>query len=101
MFQRGKKIAELQIPWELDDSIHTLLVYGSWIIGCSSTHTYVWKSSTYEFYTVLRTSQSRLGEDGLTGMICTMPTYVNKVFVDRRDGSVDIWNVSTGSVSDF
>jgi U3 small nucleolar RNA-associated protein 21 len=101
VFQRGKKAAELEISQEVDDIIHTLMVYGSWIVGCSLNRAYVWKSNTYEFHTTLRTNKSRLDQDGLTGLICTMPTYINKAFLGRRDGSVEIWNVSSGSVCGF
>ncbi|KAK8010544.1 U3 small nucleolar RNA-associated protein 21-like [Apiospora arundinis] len=37
------------------------------------------------------------GDNELTE-ICTMPTYLNKIFAGRRDGWVEIWNVSTGNL---
>lgn len=41
---------------------------------------------------------SRPGDNEITGGICNMPTYLNKIFVGRRDGWVEIWNISTGKL---
>ena len=59
----------------------------------------VWKSSTYEHYTTLTPTASRSATgDPLTGDMCNMPTFLNKIFIGRRDGSVEIWNLSSGKL---
>ncbi|KAH8681576.1 U3 small nucleolar RNA-associated protein [Xylariales sp. PMI_506] len=98
VFQRGKKIAELDLPIDLAEPIQRILVSGSWIIACCQTRIEVWKTETLEHYTSLFTMASQKGGNELTGAICTMPTYLNKIFVGRRDGWVEIWNVSTGKL---
>ena len=98
VFQRGKKVAELPLPLDLQQPINQIVVFGSWILGCSLTRIEVWKTSTLEHYTTLFTMASRKGDNELTGGICTMPTYLNKVFAGRKDGWVEIWNVSTGKL---
>lgn len=97
VFKRGKKVDELTIPEDLDQPIKQILALGSWIVACCQTRIEVWKSETYEHYTTLYpTASTEAGRD-LTTM-CTMPTYVNKVFAGRKDGSIDIWNVGTGKL---
>lgn len=98
IFQRGKKTGELELPLDLQQPIKQIIVFGSWILGCSLTRIEVWKTSTLEHYTTLFTMASRKGDNELTGGICTMPTYLNKVFAARKDGWVEIWNVSTGKL---
>ncbi|KAI1435643.1 WD domain-containing protein [Xylaria sp. CBS 124048] len=98
IFQRGKKVGELGIPADLQQPIKQILVFGSWIVACSTTRIEVWKSTTLEHYTTLFTMATRKGDNELTGGICTMPTYLNKIFAGRRDGWVEIWNVSTGKL---
>ncbi|KAF9885124.1 hypothetical protein FE257_000701 [Aspergillus nanangensis] len=100
VFKRGKKIASLEIPEDCDEPINRLLVFGSWIVGCSRNRISVWKNSTYEYYTTLTPRQTGDGaaEPVYTGEICNMPTYLNKVFVGRYDGGVDIWNVRTAKI---
>ncbi|KAI1179416.1 WD domain-containing protein [Nemania sp. FL0916] len=98
IFQRGKKIGHLELPPDLQQPIKQILVFGSWIVACSLTRIEVWKSATLEHYTTLFTMAARKGDNELTGGICTMPTYLNKVFAGRRDGWVEIWNVSTGKL---
>lgn len=97
-FKRGKKVDELELPQGLDENISQLLVFGAWIVGCCSTRIEVWKSTTLEHYTTLTAPFSRHGgsRNLLTGGICNMPTYLNKILAGRQDGSVEIWNVSTG-----
>ncbi|KAJ9649515.1 rRNA-processing protein utp21 [Coniosporium tulheliwenetii] len=99
-FKRGKKVDELELPQGLDENINQLLVFGAWVIGCCSTRIEVWKSTTLEHYTTLTAPFSRHGGSGslLTGGICNMPTYLNKILAGRHDGSVEIWNVSTGKL---
>jgi U3 small nucleolar RNA-associated protein 21 len=98
VFKRGKKVGELQMPADVAEQITQLLVFGSWIVGYGSSRLEVWKSETYEHYTTLvpvRTSRSGSASI-LIGGVCNMPTFLNKIFVAKRDGGVDIWNVSTG-----
>ncbi|KAH6677910.1 WD domain-containing protein [Plectosphaerella plurivora] len=90
-FQRGKKAEELELPADLDEPIRQILIFGSWIVGCGLTRIEVWKSSTLEHYTTLHTAE-------ITGGITNMPTYLNKIFVGRKDGWVEIWNISTGKL---
>lgn len=100
IYKRGKKVAELQIPTEMDEDIVQIIPFGSWIVGCCSTKIEVWSAATLEHYTTLLQPYSATGLDAnvLTGGICIMPTYTNKVFAGRQDGSVEIWNVSTGKL---
>jgi len=99
VFKRGKKIGELEMPIDLSESITHLSVFGSWIVGCCATRIEVWKSATYERYTTLTpTSGKGNGGSTLAGGICNMPAFLNKIFVGKRDGSVDIWNVRTGKL---
>ncbi|KAI1755584.1 WD domain-containing protein [Xylaria castorea] len=98
IFQRGKKVGHLELPSDLQQPVKQILVFGSWIVACSMTRIEVWKTTTFEHYTTLFTMASRKGDNELTGGICTMPTYLNKIFAGRRDGWVEIWNVSTGKL---
>ncbi|KAI2626201.1 WD domain-containing protein [Xylaria nigripes] len=98
IFQRGKMVGELALPTDLQQPIKQILVFGSWIVACSLTRIEVWKTTTLEHYTTLFTMASRKGDNELTGGICTMPTFLNKIFAGRRDGWVEIWNVSTGKL---
>lgn len=98
VFKRGKRIAELELPIGITESIRQIIIFGSWIVGCCSNRLEVWRSATYEHYTTLMSSGSRLsrGTDALSGVICNMPTMLNKVLAGKRDGSVELWNLSTG-----
>ncbi|KAI0106288.1 WD domain-containing protein [Nemania sp. FL0031] len=98
IFQRGKKVGHLELPPDLKQPIKQILVFGSWIVACATTRIEVWKTATLEHYTTLFTMAAREGDNELTGGICTMPTYLNKIFAGRRDGWVEIWNVSTGKL---
>ncbi|KAI1848220.1 hypothetical protein JX266_005933 [Neoarthrinium moseri] len=98
VFQRGKKLAELELPLDLHEPIKQIIVSGSWIIACCVTRIEVWKTESLEHYTSLFTMAGKKGDNELTGGICTMPTYLNKIFAGRRDGWVEIWNVSTGKL---
>ncbi|KKA21073.1 WD repeat protein [Rasamsonia emersonii CBS 393.64] len=100
VFKRGKKIAALETTSSLTGPILQILVFGSWIVGCCERNIQVWKSTSYEHYTTLNaanTSESS-GAPVFTGRICNMPIYLNKIFVGRYDGNVDIWNLSTGKL---
>ena len=98
VFKRGKRIAELERTAGMDDPVRQLLVFGSWIVGCYSTKLEVWKSATYEHYTTITSAHSRAGQVSgtLSGVLCSMPTMLNKVLVGKQDGSVELWNLSTG-----
>ncbi|OAX77241.1 hypothetical protein ACJ72_08463 [Emergomyces africanus] len=114
VFKRGKKVGELAIPASssstigANEPVEQLLVFGSWVVGCCSSTIRVWKSTTFEHYTTLtppgprKPSSSSSSSAGatrvLTGRICNMPTYLNKIFAGRQDGCVDIWNLSTGKL---
>ena len=100
VFKRGKKIGELGLPDGLAEPVLKLVVFGSWIIGCCSTRMEVWKSTSYEHYTTIFPPAANSGhQDGqLTGALCTMPTMLNKIFVGKFDGSIELWNVSVGKL---
>lgn len=89
-------MAELEVPKGLNEPIKRLLISGSWIVGCCASRVDVWKSATYEHYTTITPSGPH--EGNLTGDVCNMPTLLNKVFIGKQDGSVDMWNVSTGKL---
>ena len=84
------------MPRALDEPITKILIFGSWIVGCCSTRIEVWRSTTYEHYTAITPITTSGGS--LTGEICNMPTLLNKVFVGKQDGNVEMWNVSTGKL---
>ncbi|KZM26977.1 rRNA processing [Ascochyta rabiei] len=94
LFQRGKKLAELELPPGGIDTITRLAVMGEWIVGGGPTRVDVWKTATLEHYTTLQGPAS----SRLSGCITNMPTYLNKIFVGTQDGTVEIWNVSTGKL---
>ncbi|MCJ1393777.1 hypothetical protein MMC18_006653 [Xylographa bjoerkii] len=100
VFKRGKRIAELERSAGMDEPIRQLLIFGSWIVGCCTTRLEVWKSATYEHYTTITSSRSRAGRgsETLSGVLCNMPTLLNKILVGKQDGSVDLWNLSTGKL---
>ncbi|CAG8972628.1 hypothetical protein HYALB_00005397 [Hymenoscyphus albidus] len=98
VFQRGKEIDRLALPTDLSQPIKQLLVFGSWIVGCCTTRIEVWKSTTYEHYTTLYPAAAQKGKNELTGGLTNMPTYLNKIFAARKDGSVEVWNVSSGKL---
>lgn len=100
VFKRGKRVASLEVPTGLTGPIERLLVFGSWIVGCSGSSIEVWKSASYEHYTSISPQRagSHNGQDIYTGEMCNMPTYLNKIFVGRYDGAVDIWNLRTGKL---
>ena len=100
-FRRGKKVEELDVPEDLDEPILNLMVFGSWIVGCCRNRIEVWRSTTFEHYTTLQ--PSRGGQQGgvLSGGVCSLPTFLNKIFVGRLDGGVEIWNLNTGYVQSY
>ncbi|PBP28582.1 WD domain-containing protein [Diplocarpon rosae] len=98
VFKRGRQSAELDVPADLEEPIKQILIFGTWIVGCCSTRIEVWKLSTYEHYTTLYPTAAPKGGNELTGGLTNMPTYLNKIFAGRKDGSVEIWNVSSGNL---
>ncbi|KAL9128353.1 MAG: hypothetical protein Q9217_002957 [Psora testacea] len=99
IFKRGRLTKQLELPKGNRERVLRIIVFGSWIVGCGLSRIEVWKSSTYEHYTSLTPSSSRSAKSSvLTGDICNMPTFLNKICVGRRDGSVEIWNLRTGKL---
>ncbi|CAK7241069.1 MAG: rRNA-processing protein utp21 [Sporothrix thermara] len=98
VFQRGRKMGELPMPRDLAEPIRQILIFGAWIVGLAKTRIEVWKSTTLEHYTTLQPTASTTAGNELTGGMCTMPTFLNKLFVGRADGWVEIWNVSSGKL---
>ncbi|KFZ14034.1 hypothetical protein V502_06300 [Pseudogymnoascus sp. VKM F-4520 (FW-2644)] len=95
-FKRGKKVDEFEIPQDLTQPIKQVLIFGTWIVACCATRIEVWKSATLEHYTSIHTTPGAgKGGNELTS-ISNMPTYLNKIFAARKDGSIDIFNVSSG-----
>ncbi|KAJ5930764.1 hypothetical protein N7466_006257 [Penicillium verhagenii] len=99
VFKRGKRVATLEMP-KLDGPIERLVVFGSWIVGCWTGGLEVWKTGSYEHYASLkpRANLDSAGDPIYAGLLCNMPTYLNKVFVGRMDGAVDIWNIRSGKL---
>ncbi|EAA32596.2 Utp21-domain-containing protein [Neurospora crassa] len=98
VYQRGKKVAELELPADLNQPIKQILIFGSWIVACAQTRLEVWKSATLEHYTTIFSVAAKKGDNELTGGVVNMPTFLNKILVGRKDGWVEIWNVSTGKL---
>lgn len=100
IFKRGKKIGLLEIPFRFSEPIEQLIVVGSWIFGCCGQSVNVWKNGSHEYYTCLDLAPIGYKSAGETRAtrICNMPTYLNKIFIGKSDGTVDIWNVKTGKL---
>lgn len=98
IYKRGRYIGNLESQGSTPQKLLKILVFGNWIVGCGTTAIDVWKSETYEHYTSIRPTSSTSARDGLTGSICTLPTFLNKVFVGKSDGGIDIYNVSTAKL---
>lgn len=100
VFKRGKKVGSLELPPGLDEPVERLLVFGTWIVGCCSRSIQVWETGSHQHRTTLSSqhADASLGEPVYTGQICNAPTYLNKIFVGKYDGSVEIWNLRTGSL---
>ena len=96
--QRGKKVDEMQLPGDITEPIKQIMVMGSWIIACATTRIEVFKTATLEHYTTIHTMAAAKGGNEISGGVVSMPTFLNKIFVGRRDGWVEIWNVSTGKL---
>ena len=100
IFRRGRYIDELEVPADGPHAIEQILVFGAWIIGCGSHAIQVWKSDTYEHYTTIIPTAGPRQDSGrvLSGLMCTLPTFLNKIFVGRQDGNIEIYNVSTAKL---
>jgi len=101
VFKRGKKVEELEMPKnDLAEPVSRIVIFGSWIVGCCSSRIEVWKSANYEHYTTITPSSSwgSGSVKALSGCVCNMPTFLNKIFVGRTDGGVEMWNISTGKL---
>lgn len=89
---------QLELPLDLNEPIQQIVVLGSWIVACASTRIEIFKSATFEHYTTINTMATNKGGNEITGGVISMPTFLNKIFVGRKDGWVEIWNVSTGKL---
>ncbi|KAG6250510.1 hypothetical protein E4U23_001365 [Claviceps purpurea] len=98
VFQRGKKVQELQLPSDLKEPIHQIFIFGTWIVACATTRIEIFTTKTLEHYTTIQTMAAKDGGNQITGGVISMPTFLNKIFVGRKDGWVEIWNVSTGKL---
>ncbi|POR36313.1 U3 small nucleolar RNA-associated protein 21, partial [Tolypocladium paradoxum] len=98
VFQRGKRVDELALPSDITEPIKQILVFGTWIVAAASTRIEIFKTATLEHYTTIHTMAASKGGNEITGGITSMPTFLNKIFVGRKDGWVEIWNVSTGKL---
>lgn len=101
IFKRGRLIGELEIDDTHSQEIVQILVFGSWIVGCGTAAVEIWKSQSYEHYTTLFStspSTTNHSRETFSGHVCTLPTLLNKVFVGRKDGSVEVYNVSTAKL---
>jgi U3 small nucleolar RNA-associated protein 21 len=96
VFARGKKVGELESPPGLDQPVEHIVAFGQWIVAAARTRIEVWKADSLEHYTTIFTMGAADGGNDITGGVTTLPTFLNKIFVGRRDGWVEIWNVSTG-----
>lgn len=96
--QKGRKVDEVELPSDLSQPIRQILALGTWIIACAATRIEVFKSATLEHYTTIHTMAAAKGGNEITGGITSMPTYLNKIFVGRKDGWLEIWNISTGKL---
>lgn len=94
VFKRGKKVDELEIPQRFGENVKAFCIFGSWIVGCCTTQILVWKSTTLEHYTTLQS----ISGSSFTGCMASMPTLLNKIVAGKEDGSVEIWNVSSGKL---
>lgn len=98
VFQRGKKVDELPLPSDINEPVKQIIVFGTWIVAAASTRIEIFKSATLEHYTTIHTMAASGRGNEITGGVTSMPTFLNKIFVGRKDGWVEIWNVSTGKL---
>ncbi|KAF2860300.1 putative U3 snoRNP protein [Piedraia hortae CBS 480.64] len=91
VFKRGKKEAELELPDGWHEDIQAICCFGAWIVGVGERSLLVWKAS-FKLHAALR----GVSPIPFTKCIISLPTFLNKILVGRNDGSVEIWNVSSG-----
>ncbi|KIX02830.1 uncharacterized protein Z518_08773 [Rhinocladiella mackenziei CBS 650.93] len=99
IFKRGRLVGELSTEDVYPQEIAQIIIFGSWIVGCGTEAIEIWKTDSYEHYTtIIPSSPSTDGRSQsiFSGHVCTLPTLLNKIFVGRKDGLVEIYNVSTG-----
>lgn len=97
--KRGRLVGELDVKDAHFQEIRHIVVFGPWIVGCGTEAIEVWKLDSSEHYTTILPSNQHnrdLSRSVFTGLACTLPTLLNKIFVGRRDGLVEVYNVSTG-----
>lgn len=98
IFKRGKKVGEFAFPQGLDEDVVQVHTYGSWIVGCCTAKIVIWRSDSCEHHTTLQSPFTTAKANILTGGIAILPTYTNKIFAGREDGSVEVWNIATGKL---
>jgi U3 small nucleolar RNA-associated protein 21 len=91
-------VGELELPDTVAQEFKQILVFGSWIVASGPRAIEIWKSDSYEYYTTIAPPRhgAQTLDRVLSGQICTVPTFLNKIFVGRLDGNVEVYNVSTG-----
>lgn len=98
IFQRGRKVGEITLPPDLAEPIRQIFIFGTWIVASATTRVEVFKTASFEHYTTIQTMAAIKGGNEITGGVISMPTFLNKIFIGRRDGWVEIWNISTGKL---
>lgn len=96
VFKRGRYVAELETLPSSGPPLEKIIVFGSWVVSCTSTSIQVWRADNYELYTELFPAGATQADQRLSGALSSLPTFLNKIFVGRIDGNVEIWNISTG-----
>jgi len=101
ILKRGRLVGELHVEDTYFQEIRQIVVFGAWIVGCGSEAVEVWRLDSSEHYTTIlpaNRNNNALSRSVFTGLVCTLPTLLNKIFVGRRDGLVEVYNVSTGKL---
>ncbi|PVU97883.1 hypothetical protein BB561_000277 [Smittium simulii] len=87
---RGKLCGEFSL--QEDDSIFDLLVYGELLIGLSTNNSiYVWTIKNRELYTQIDFNK----EDFVVTCVIHPSTYLDKIAVGSKQGSIRIINIKT------
>lgn len=98
VYERGRKVDALDLPTDLAQPIKQIMIFGSWLVACATTRIEIFKFATLEHYSTIQTMANAKGGNEITGGIVTMPTILNKIFVGRKDGWVEIWNINTAKL---
>lgn len=93
VFKRGRLVGQLEQPSSNAQSVQKIVVIGNWVVGLGRMTIQIWKNVTYEHYTTITSSTSSEFTH-----VCNLPTFVNKIFVGKSDGLVDIYNIATGKL---